>query len=253
MATKKKLTKGISGKGIIKHVKRDPAVPVFPSMGALGYITFESYGSTDTYKCTALLGDGTPVVKDGYAGWQSVPRARRRALTEWVGNNPLTIDIPILFNGFASNSSQEAAIRQLEKMAGLDEDMGQPPYVAFDSGGVVQHDASHAGHIDWVISDIQWGDADRRDDGHRTRQAATVTMMQVPDDDRLSLASPAQKRLAKKRRQDARKRAQKGAKKKVYVVKAGETLETIAARTHEKGGLGNAKRWRDQEAQSALA
>lgn len=219
-----------------------PTIGTNPNLG-LGYIAFESYDPH--FACVALLGDGNPIPTDGYGGWQSVARIRRRGLTEWQGNNPLVIDIMIIFDGFAEGKSQESAIRQLEKMAGLEQGMREPPLLTFDSGGLVPHDATDAAHNDWVISDIKWGDADRDHRGNRTRQAATVTVMQYIEEDALSMASPAQRRRRKQNLQKKKGRAQRGAKEKRYVVGNGETLESIAAKPHSQGGLGKSSRWHE--------
>jgi hypothetical protein len=217
-----------------------------PPIATLGWVTFESYGTSSTYRFTCLLGDSTPNPTAGYGGWQPVSHPRRRATTEWQGNDPLAIEISLMFDGFAAARSVEGPIRQLEKMSGLEEGMGQPPFVAFDSGGVIPHDATHKPDIDWVISDLKWGDADRRlNDGARVRQAGTVTVMQVHDEDQLSAASPAAKRRRQKRRQVIRTRAQKGAKHKKYTVKDRETMESIAAKPVNQGGLGRSSRWHE--------
>lgn len=205
---------------------------------SLGYIVFESYTGGYSFEC--LLGDGSPVVTAGYGGWQVTPRAKRRGLTEWNGNDPLAIDIPILFDGWAAGKIVEAPIGQLEKMAGLEKGMNEPPLVTFDSHGVVPHDATNASQLDWVIEGIQWGDADRNSNGDRLRQAATVTVRQHIEDDSLNLDSPANRRKKKKKQQQKKGKAQRGAKHKRYVVKAGETLEQIAAKE-----LGSSHRWRE--------
>lgn len=222
------------------HKGKKPHGPHRPKSAppSLGWITFNSWGKGGNYSCTALLGDTVPQVTDGYGGWTTEQRARRQAFTFWTGPNPLTLDIPIMFDGWSQNHSQEYQIHQLELMAGIDGT--EPPLVIINAAGAVPHDFTRYSKHDWVISQIQWGDADRRANGDRLRQAATVTVMKYISDDTLADISPATTRRGKKGRGGQRGKAVRGAKKHEYVVKDRETLETIAAKR-----LGKASRWRE--------
>lgn len=212
-----------------------------PSLGYVTFVSFSDNHAADGLEFTALLGDGSPTPKGGYAGWETIDRSRRVGLTEWKGVDPLSLEIPLLFDNFADGSSIELAIRQLEKMAGLSSDINEPPLVIFDSGGVIPHDSSNASHLDWIVSDIQWGDADRNRYGNRIRQAVTLTVMEYIDDDHLSRTSAARRRRHRRRRNQHHNQARGRAHKKRYVVKgANETLETIAAHI-----LHSAHRWRE--------
>lgn len=211
-------------------------------MPGIGWITFFSLDSSH-FEFTARLGEGTPTPTAGYGGWQAIARPRRRSLTEWNGNEPLQLDIPILFDAFAEDDGVkiEHDIRQLEKMAGLDLDVTEPPLVQFDSGGAVQHDVHDASQVAWVIRDITWGNATRNIYGNRTRQAVTVHAMEYVEDQVLRNDSPATRRRSQSQRnRSQRGRRSKGARQKTYVVHAGDTLGAIAARK-----LGSASRWHD--------
>lgn len=203
----------------------------------LGYITFVSYNfegyDYPQYSFTCLLGDGAPEISDGYGGWQVIDRARNVGLVQWNGRNPLTIKIPIMFDNFADGTSLEPDIRQLEKMAGAEINMKQPPLVLINSMGVVPHDAHDATQNDWVISEIEWGDSDRNEWGNRVRQAATVTVMEYTYDDVIGGigARPSSK---------SKKKARGKNKRRHYVVHgANETLVSIA---HKE--LKNSHLWR---------
>lgn len=206
----------------------------------IGFVTFQSNDGKYFMEC--LLGDGAATPTGGYGGWESKARARRRSFTIWSGVDPLSIDIPILIDYFAENDGVqcEKDIRQLEKMAGLEEHMGEPPLITFDSGGAIPHDETDTkGKRDYVIDDIQWGDVERNEWGNRTRQAAIVKVLQFVEDDALKNVSAAQRRKGKKKRAK-RGDKKRGAKKKLYTVKSGDTLKKIAK--HE---LGDSKRWHE--------
>lgn len=184
-----------------------------------------------------LLGQGSPRVIDGYAKWVTVERKRKRAVTEWTGTNPLKIEIPLVIDYHTDpfelgGMRCEADIRTLERMAGLDYP-GEvyPPEILWDANA--PHDASEAGHLRWLVTDIQWGDAMWHPAGNRIRQSATIQLTQKVDDEFITV-SGAQLQRKKKKKKSAGKPAVK-----TYKVKAGDkSLRHIAARE-----LGNANLW----------
>jgi hypothetical protein len=212
---------------------------------ALGYITFTAVIGKGTVAMTCLLGDGSPT-PTWNPNWQNIAREKRRSLTEWHGNDSLTISIPVIIDYFATQQGLECEkdCRALEKMMGQDSDAGEPPLIAFESGGVVPHDTHDASHLNWFIASVEWGDADRDRFGNRVRQAATIVVQEFVEDDLLGQSSATKRKLAKKRK-DARDKRQKAAAKKRYVVRANDTLERIAARPRRDGGLGSSKRWKE--------
>lgn len=198
---------------------------------SLGYITLVSY--PEAHDFTALLGDQVPNITGGAGGWVMKPRARRHSFTVWDGVDPIQLDIPILFDNWADGRGKnlEADILELEYMAGIIGG-GQPPFVLFNSGGVVPHDYHGDPFRDWVIEDLTWGDAERNKEGNRLRQAVTIKLRQYLEDDPIIQGSPAQQAKAKKKAKQ-KKAAGKRVNKKFHVVKgARENLESIAAAEH---------------------
>lgn len=205
-----------------------------------GFIVFASWDPH--YEIECLLGDGAGNPTGGYGGWSKVSRDRRRSLTEWQGNDPLEIDLPILFENWANGTSLEPDIRQLEMMAGLgNAGGGEPPLMTFNSGGVISHDFHDAPAHDWVISNIAWGDSVKNDFGNRVRQIATITVTQYIDDDVLSTGSSATKRKNANKGKIKKGTERSGAKKKSFTVEfTGQSLVTIAKKT-----LGDGNRWKE--------
>lgn len=134
------------------------------------------------------LGDGSPRTSGGVGGWESVARPGRRPLVAWRGvQDPLRMHLPILFDGFPDRSV-ESEVRTLEKMGGLDRGDPEPPLLVIE--GALPHDQSRAAQNRWIIEGIEWGDAYRRPDGHRVRQAAEVTLIEHTEDDHLERVRP---------------------------------------------------------------
>jgi hypothetical protein len=212
-------------------MSKTPRVDI--SNPTMGYVTFLSYDPAYTF--TARLGDGSPTVTGGYGGWDITSRPRRRGLTDFVGVDPMTIEILVLFDNWVNGLSVEFDILQLERMAGWgDTGGGDPPLIGFNSNGVIPHDHHDAPSHDWVIKDVQWGDADRNKYGNRVRQAATITVLQYVEDDTLSDQSSAARNRAK----------HKHPKHKPYIVTEHD-VKKGGLRYIAQHRLGDAKRWHE--------
>lgn len=164
----------------------------------------------------------------GSGGWEVVARPFRTGFTDWVGRDPLTLTVPLLFDGFATSTSVEKAIITLERMA-IPHGDDDPPTLR--ATGPIPHREKN-----WVINGIDWGEPIYHRDttenvAYRVRQACTITLLELVEDDRLE-------RLAKR----AGKGGSRGKKKprEPYTVKKGDTLMSIAA-----AKLGAAKRWKE--------
>jgi LysM repeat protein len=218
-----------------KKTKERPKAP------PLGFVTFRT--DDPFYEFTARLGDGD-IVPDFDSGWDREKRPKNKSLSNWVGSDGLSLEIPLLFDHFISGDgiTCEYEIRQLEKMNGqeMDRSRDEPPIVNFNSGGLVPHDEHDASQNEWVISNIDWGKADRNDSGNRIRQACTVTLWEYVEDEELEDQSSAEKNRSKKSPKTKKGAKRKGARHKTHHVQPGETLSTIA-----RDELGNASRWRE--------
>lgn len=164
----------------------------------------------------------------GAGGWEIVARPFRTGFVDWTGREPLTLTIPVLFDGHATRTSVEKDIKTLERLA-LPHGDNDPPTLR--ATGPIPHRDDH----DWVINGLEWGesiwwrdtDANR---AYRTRQACTITLLQLVADDRLE-------RLARRGGRSGKSKRQRS---QPYHAKKGDTLISIAA-----AKLGAAKRWKE--------
>lgn len=141
-------------------------------------------------------GDSAPVVKEGYAKYETVDRPMRTGLTLFTGFDPIVMEVPVTFDAVMSREGEalERDIACLERMAGRGifhgAGTGFPGYVNVsvtdNRGNVVpliprslQAHKSNTNPPKWVVSGIEWDDEPLRNKaGNRIRQKAVVTLMQ---------------------------------------------------------------------------
>lgn len=170
---------------------------------------------------TALLGDGQPDLSGGAGGWNEIERRRRTPMTDFNGRPLYKLSIPLMLDGFRTNTPMEWARNILESMASATED-DQPPLIKIS--GSVPHQ-----ELDWVVEDLEWGAHVRDESLSIIRQEVVVKLLEFVDVDQVEI-SKAGNRGAK---------CKKHAKHKRYKVKNGDTLRKIAAKE-----LGNGKCWK---------
>lgn len=215
---------------------------------ALGWVQIRS--SDPPVTLLARLAGDRPNVDAGYGGWAEVARPRRRPLSIWVGSPGLRLTLPILFDRFDDGVSIERQIAQLERLATPTASDGSPPRIRFVvRGAAVPHQTKV-----WVIDSLTWGDALMNENGNRTRQQVTLTLLEWIADVRVRDNSPAKRQRAKRKRAATKSGA---ANKRVVAARGrtvahkttraatvdptfgtGDDLLSIAARE-----LGDADRW----------
>lgn len=197
-------------------------------------------------RVTGIRGAEAPKILGGYGGWTTVPRPRKKALTEWQGIQPLTLRVPLLFDGHPDDSVELQCAR-LEQLAGtvLTRVGGrsEPPLLRVI--GAVPHSTSVG--VDWVVADngLDWTEPILySQNGYRTRQAVNVTLLQYVADDRVDTLGAAEQARLEALEQAARRAREAGvggappAHAKHYTVKQGDSLSSIAA-----DQLGDFRRW----------
>lgn len=171
-----------------------------------------------------LRGQTPASVTGGYGGWTQVPRPRRKALTQWDGAAPYEVTFSVLFDGiFDGSGSVESDIAKLERLARSPAAGVAPPVVAVDAG------IPHADRS-WVIEDLQWDpNPVYNAKGDRIRHECTIVLLEHVGG---GVGSKAQDRAR------AATRAPSTTPGATYTVRAGDTLQSIAA-----AQLGDASRW----------
>lgn len=164
-----------------------------------------------------------PPVPSWTPGVVTSPRPRRRAVTEWNGNEPLRLELPLMIDNFKAGRAGpvEEACRSFEKMAGLAAGDPEPPPLQLRGTprGLIPHDFYKAPHVRWLIETLTWGASERGKDGRRLRQELTVTLVQEETDERLERI----KRIKRKKPQRTTR------------VREDETLRKIAKRLKLSG------------------
>lgn len=175
-----------------------------PAPPAVGFVIL--WTDDPPAQVVARLGEERPDVTAGYGGWEEVARPRRSTVTSWAGQPARRLTLPILLDGWATNTPVEHHIRQLERMA-LPRPGGEPPTIRFNA---------HGNHLPgkeatWVIDALSWDDALMNAEGERTRQAATLELLEFISDDVIEART--RKSSAQRRRARANAKSGKGKKK----------------------------------------
>lgn len=165
------------------------------------------FKSSNGLSVAVLRGDGAPKMVGGGGGWQVEARPKRVGLTIWQGRDPYKMDVPVLFDGWSEDKSQETAISILNQMQ-MGSDFQEPPRVTI-VGAVPVKNAT------WVI-DIDWGDQVIYDGGQRYRQDAIVHMTQYTPEGRLNVKNKGQLKVPSQ----------------PYQVKAGDTFKSISQKRY---------------------
>lgn len=181
---------------------------------------------------------GAPVVVAGYGGWNKVPRPKRKALTEWEGRDPVSIEIVFVLDSelFEMTGREvESSCRELESIAGVEGNDPEPALCALSSepAPLMPHGQHRAKHVKWYIESLVW---DREAvyynrAGNRTRAGGTLVLTQFVEDEKLSAVKS----------RASKKGSTRGSKRKTYTVRAGDTLAKIAAR---RDIYGDSKKWK---------
>lgn len=187
----------------------------------------------------AFFGDGAPLVIDGYGGWSVVTHPKEIGTTEWVGRNPMAIEIPFTIDNWLSREPDpgvetEQMVRRLERLCGLGSH-NEPPICRVNGHGVIPHDQHNAPDYHWwVVENVNWdrtmelrsGDTQRR-----LRCGGNIIIRQFIESDPLI-------RLRKKKKR-RRGRGTAGQGPRSYNAKKGERLTKIAANFY-----GDPKKWK---------
>lgn len=176
-----------------------------PRVG-VGECVFVTTSPAITLRCR--LGRTTAKLKGGVGGWKAVERPGRDDGLEWGSLPSRVLEIPLLLDGFAEGRTIDAEVNALYAMGRPPSGAprGTPPPI-IRVGGMVPH-----GDREWVLTDIAEDDA-IWDGRHRLRLWCTVTLGVPGDLDLVKVTA---------------KKASATPATRIYVVRAGDTLGTIA-------------------------
>jgi hypothetical protein len=207
---------------------------------AIGTVIFDEIDPPKGQKPTEFQAylTGAPIVVAGYGGWSRVSRPRKKAITEWVGRDSVSIELPFLIDTLEDNQGifTEDTIGYLEYLAAIGKNEPSPPLFQLKTkpAPLMPHGFHRANWVKWFVEILSW----ERETiivnqaGNRIRAGGTVTVTQFVQDDKLAALSGAQKDKASN---------PGGGRRKTYIVKKGDTLHSIAAR---KDVYGDAKKWK---------
>jgi hypothetical protein len=203
--------------------------PVTPEAPPEFFVTV--YSQNPFRSVTALLGDTPPTPAAGGGGYEVVPIPGRAPIVVWRHADLYTLSLPIVIDNFVGGKSVADVVGVLALMwAGPDRTLPPPPVRLRARGWAVPFRS-----IEWVISDLTWGDAEANEHGNRTRQMLTLELTEFNAEQRLGpyfYPSPPKKRAAVHRKKHG---TTPKSKRKVRVA-TGENLSIVAQRLGLAGG-----------------
>lgn len=124
----------------------------------------------------ARRGDGAPTIVSGGARYNVTNRPRRTSIVTWDGDDPYRMDVPIMLDGWANETSVESDVAKIEQMRHSQGDL-VPPVLVYIDGAVPVKGAR------WVVESIDWGAAviwqAKGEAGYRLRQDGIIHLLQA--------------------------------------------------------------------------
>lgn len=176
------------------------------------------------HSLTAYLGATQPSVTDGRGGWEEKARPRRPAVVEWAGPAARKATIEILLDAWKTGGSIAAQMAVVDALAPPAPRVEGPVLYVIGSPLVPST-------VPWVAQSVDFADALERRGGGLARVTVTFTLIEKRTADVVTRSSPA-------KRSTGRNGTPSRGQPRKHVVKAGETLTSIAAKE-----LGHASRW----------
>ncbi len=173
------------------------------------------------------LGPDVPTPSGGTANWEQIKRPRRRALTDFEGEDPLRLKFDLWLNEWP-DGDVEPLIRRVMAWAARTDLPYQPTTLKL-AGPLPYVD------LTYVLETVEHTDKVAfRDDGRRCRQQLKLTLLEyVPAFASLLTPKPpveaAQQRAQAKSQKSALLDRQQQPQQKTYTVKRGDSLWGIAA------------------------
>lgn len=221
------------------------AVDMINAVGTVRFVEIDPPRGQDPEEFIAYMVKA-PIVVAGYGGWSRVARPRRKAITEWVGRDSMSIELEFLVDTWEDVQGEwtERNIRSLERLAGIDIQDPQPPLFRLHSKpeNLMPHGYRRAPHVKWFVDTLTW-DKDSvivSTVGNRKRAGGVLVITQFVADERLTPSARRRGAGGGSRSGGGGSHA-KGGRRKTYTVKPTDTLQKIAAR---RDVYGDPKKWK---------
>lgn len=202
--------------------------------------------STDgTINIRVPMGDGPALITGGLGGWQTIDRQDDIAATDWVGQGPLTQDVPLFLDGYGDGESVMPQMQTIFKLArDVTGNENVPPVFQID--GPIFFPEAH-----WVLPeggiDLDPASTIRNDNGGLLRQAFTLHLLEFVKPDEVRLRG--KKKTPKHQRGEPGRTGGTAFPGKSYTVpKGGQSLHEIAALLY-----GDASEWKAIGAKNDIA
>jgi hypothetical protein len=133
-----------------------------------GHVRLRS--ATPPLNTVVRLGPDLPQLSGGFGGWEVTGRPRAVGMTTWTGVPPFEYTINVLLGRQDKSTSVERVIRQIIAVARGTDD--HPPGIVTIEG-IPGLPAAR-----WTINGLDFGDAIRRGNMERVRQALTLSFLE---------------------------------------------------------------------------
>ena|SRR5215218_10325800 len=173
---------------------------------------------------TLPLGKKKPLFSDGIGQWTTVPRPRRRALTEFDGELPLKYTFDVCLSAFPDGDVEPLIGRILGWAARMDQPY-QPTLLSVKGPIVYPQLTYFLSKCDQIDESMEFNDA-----GRICRQFLDLELTEYVAPD-LVIQTPPPAQAAQERA------AQSAPSERTYTVARGDTLSSIAARVMGKASL----------------
>lgn len=168
----------------------------------------------------------------GVGGWTEVSHPKRASSVEWEGTPLRTLELDLTLDKLVLGDDVDNAVRILEAWGRPQRAHGEPAVLAFGWGVYAP--------LRWVLNGLSFGEVTHDEHGRRRRQELTVSLLEHRDAviglRPAARAVPPPPPKGKPGKPSSGKAPAPSGR--VYIVRAGDTLSTIAQRQ-----LGKAARW----------
>lgn len=166
-----------------------------------------------------LLAPDAPSSSGGVGGYEEVARPKNSAMSRWTGRPLAQLTLPLMLDGYVDEESVEAEVDALLELGRDSDDPTTPSQVVSLDGPLVWAD-----HVpEWAVVDVQLGTSVYENDV-LLRQPVTLVLLEHVPADLIEITPGMPGTGAAKRKK----------KRKVYVVKKGDTLKKIASKMYGK-------------------